>query len=220
MNTLRRWSSRQLQATASTSAILSPITRIGLLILLMTTLLGCHTPNKAAISNQGAIFNEGDDMLVRNLDAILLTVDDLPTMQVDTSSAFRVGGFANEPPTVDGFLHYWDGTQPQEHIAVRYCLFRSVADAQTAADVWRNYIAAAAVEINGRIESAYQPEPNAADVIGDATWRIADGASIWFVKNNVLIYVMRRRPEVYQLKLTRSVARKIEAKINAALNQQ
>ena len=219
MNTLRRWSSRQLQATASTSAILSPITRIGLLILLMTTLLGCHTPNKAAISNQGAILNEGDDMLVRNLDAILLTVDDLPTMEVDPTMNRRTGSVGKDPRAVDGFEQSWNGSQPEEHIYVKYWLFSSVADAQTAADVWRNYIAAAAVEINGRIESAYQPEPNAADVIGDAAWRVADDASIWFVKNNVLVYIMARRPEVYQLKLTRAVARKIEAKINTALNQ-
>ncbi|MDD9972904.1 MAG: hypothetical protein OXU27_02810 [Candidatus Poribacteria bacterium] len=173
--------------------------------------LGCH------ISNEAATFNKGDNMLVRNLDAILLTVDDLPTMTVDAASNRRIRGPAKQPPIVDGFGQSWDGNQPEEHIYVKYWLFSSTADAQTAADVWRNFIASAAIEVNGRIESAYQPEPYAAEVIGDATWRTANGASIWFVKNNVLIYVMRRRPEVYQLKFTRMVARKIEAKINAAL---
>ena len=173
--------------------------------------VGCH------ISNEAATFKKGDNMLVRNLDAILLTVDDLPTMAVDPTINHRIGGVGKQPQVVDGFEQSWDGNQPEEHIYVKYWLFSSTADAQTAADVWRNFIASAAIEINGRIDSAYQPEPNAADVIGDATWRIANGASIWFVKNNVLIYVMKRRPEVNQLKFTRMVARKIEAKINAAL---
>ena len=158
-----------------------------------------------------AILNTGEKMLVRRLDPIILTANDLPTMQVDTSLSRRVGGFANEPPTVDGFLHHWNGTQPQEHISVRYCLFRSVAEAKKAAKQWQRFIGA---------EAFYEPEPNAEDVIGDATWRIPNKDSIWFVKNNVLIHVQARRPKINQLALTRSVARKIEAKINAALNQQ
>ncbi|MDE0325720.1 MAG: hypothetical protein OXN27_17530 [Candidatus Poribacteria bacterium] len=184
---------------------------IAFIFLFAIAPLGCH------ISNKAATLNKGDDMLVRKLDSILLTVDDLPTMAVDPTMNHRIGGVGKHPRVVDGFEQSWDGTQPEEHIYVKYWLFSSVADAQTAADVWRNFIASAAIEVNGRIESAYQPEPYAAEVIGDATWRTANGASIWFVKNNVLIYVMRRRPEVYQLKFTRMVARKIEAKINAAL---
>ena len=38
-------------------------------------------------------------------------------------------------------------------------------------DVWRGGIAAAAIKINGKIESAYQPEPNPAEVIGDVAVR-------------------------------------------------
>ena len=131
-------------------------------------------------------------------------------MRVDTSSVFRIGGFAEEPSTVDGLLHYWDGTQPQEHIAVRYCLFHSVADAKKAANQWQRFVGA---------EAFFEPEPNAEDVIGDATWRVPNKASIWFVKNNVLVHIMARRPKINQLTLTRSVARKVEAKINAALNR-
>ena len=178
---------------------------ISFILLLAIAPLGCH------ISNKAAILNKGEDLLVRKLDAIILTVNDLPTMQVDTSSAFRVGGFAKKPPVVDGFLHYWDGTQPQEHIAVRYCLFQSVADAEKAANQWQRFIGS---------EAFYEPEPNAEDVIGDATWRVPNKASIWFVKNNVLVHIMARRPKINQLTLTRTVARKIETKINAASNQQ
>ena len=160
--------------------------------------LGCTIPNT------------GEKMLVRKLNAIILTANDLPTMRVDTSSVFRIGGFAEEPSTVDGLLHYWDGTQPQEHIAVRYCLFHSVADAKKAANQWQRFVGA---------EAFFEPEPNAEDVIGDATWRVPNKASIWFVKNNVLVHIMARRPKINQLTLTRSVARKVEAKINAALNR-
>ena len=158
-------------------------------------------------------------MLVRKLDAVLLTANDVSTMEVDAVTNHRIRGVVKEPPVIDGFVHAWDGTQPEEHITIRYWLFQSGADAQKAADQWRGFIAAAAIEINGQIESAYQPEPNAADVIGDATWRVANEPDIWFVKNNVLVYVMGNRPLVNQLTLTRSVARKIETKINTALNQ-
>lgn len=177
---------------------------IAFIFLFAIALLGCH------ISNKAATLNKRDNMLVRKLDAIILTANDLPTMQVDTSLARRIGGFANQPPTVDGFLHYWDGRQPQEHIAVRYCLFPSVAEAKKAAKQWQRFIGA---------EAFYEPEPNNEDVIGDATWRVPNKASIWFVKNNVLVHVQARRPKINQLTLTRTVARKIEAKINAALNQ-
>ena len=162
----------------------------------------------------------GENMLVGKLNAILLTADDVPTMKLDPVVNRRRRGVVKQPPVIDGFSQSWNGTRPEEHIYVNYWLFQSVRDAQTAADEWRHFIASAAIEINGRTDSAYQPEPNAADVIGDATWRVADDASLWFVKNNVLVYIIARRPRVNQLKLTRTVARKIEAKINAALNQQ
>ena len=67
--------------------------------------------------------------------------------------------------------------------------------------------------------SVYQPEPSVEDVIGDATWRPASHASLWFVKNNVLVYVMDGSLLHNQLALTRAVARKIETKINAVLEK-
>ena len=162
------------------------------------------------------ILYTGEHMLVKKLDTILLTANDLPTMEVDASANFRIRGVGKQPLVVDGFLQAWDGTRPEEDITVRYWLFRSVGDAQKAADVWRSFIAAAAIEIDGKTESAYQPEPNPEDVIGDATWRPENDTSIWFVKNNVLVYVMANDVLGDQL-WNRAVARKIEAKINAAL---
>ena len=149
-----------------------------------------------------------EKMLVRKLDAVILTPNDLPTMEVGAvTPSHRVNGIAKEPPVVDGFHQSWDGTQPEEHIAVSYWLFQDIADAQKAANHWYEFLGP---------QAFYQSEPNAADVIGDATWRIPDASSLWFVKNNVLIYIMDRSLLHNQLTLTRSVARKVEAKIAAA----
>ena len=173
--------------------------------LLAMLLFGCH------ISNQGAIFNKGESMLVRKLNAVMLMANDLPTMKLDTSSSFTITGLAEFPPIIDGFTQYWKGTQPEERITIHYWLLHSVEGAKKAAEDWRHFLAS---------QGFYEPEPNPEDVIGDATWRIENASSLWFVKNNVLVYVMGGNPLVNQLTLTRSVARKIEAKINAALNQQ
>ena len=150
--------------------------------------------------------------MVRKLNAILLTTDDLPTtMKLDIGSSSTTSGLGKQPPVVDGFSQSWNSTRPEETISVSYWLFPSVSKAQTAAGQWRGFLSS---------QSSYEPVPNAAEVIGDATWRIENDSSIWFVKNNVLVYIMARRPFINQLKFTRSVARKIEAKINAASNQQ
>ncbi len=178
---------------------------ITFIFLLAIAPLGC------AITNKEAVLNEGEHMLVRKLDAVLLAADDLPTMEVDGTVNHRKRGIVNQPPVADGFIQSWNGTQPEEHITVHYWLLRSIVDAQTAAEEWRSFITS---------QGIYQHEPNPEHVVGDGTWRIENDASIWFVKNNVLVHIVARRPLLNQLPLTRSVARKIEAKINAALNQQ
>lgn len=170
------------------------------ILLLVIAPLGCH------------ILNKGEDMLVRNLDAIMLTANDLPpTMELSVRSSFAISGKRKFPPIVDGFLQTWNSTRPKEDIYVSYWLLRSVEDARTAASKWLGTVASVGI---------YLPEPRPEDVIGDATWRIENNASIWFVKNNVLVFIMGGRPKINQLPFTRSVARKIEAKINTALNQQ
>ena len=179
---------------------------LSFLLLLTLPLLGCD------------IFNKGEDMLVRNLDAVILTANDLPTMKEGvTTDSHRIGGHAKSPPIVEGFEQSWDGTRPEERIKVRYWLFRSTSDAKKAAEEWRGLIASGAIVINGKMDAIYQPEPKPKDVIGDATWRTPDGASLWFVKNNVLVHVRDRTLSHSQLTLTRSVARKIETKIKNAL---
>ena len=174
----------------------APLSIISFLTLI-TTLLGCPV-------------NKGENMLVRKLDAVLLTVNDLPTMEVDVSTTSRRGGMAKQPPVVDGFKQSWKGTQPEEHITINYWLFQSGADAENALRQWCGRAASRGI---------HRPEPNAEDVIGDGTLRIPGSASLWFVKNNVLVYAMDGSLLHNQLTLTRSVARKIETKINTALNQ-
>ena len=161
--------------------------------------------------------NKGEQMLVRKLNAVILTATDLPTMEED--SGRRIDGEIDQPPVIDGYIQYWDGSQPEEHLYVYYWLFGSVADAREAADKWRGLISARMVKVNGKWVHAYQREPTAAGVIGDGTWRVENHASIWFVKKNVLVYIIAQRPKVNQLPFTRSVGRKIEAKINAVLNR-
>ena len=171
---------------------------IAFIFLFAIAPLGCDTINK------------GEKMLVRKLDAVILTVNDLPTMEVDGRITGHRQGIAKQPPVVDGFKQSWNGTQPEENITINYWLFQSVADAEKAAGQWCGFTAS---------QGFHEPEPNAEDVIGDFTLRIPGSASIWFVKNNVLVYIMKGNPLVDQLTLTRSVARKIETKINAVLNQ-
>ena len=160
-------------------------------------------------------------MLVRKLDAVILTTNDLPTMQVDSRINFRIGGTLKQPPIVDGFSQVWHGTHPQESITLYYWLFQSVSDAEKAANQWRGINTASLIVVNGEYDTPYQPESNAEDVIGNATWRIENKAHLWFVKNNVLVHITAGRDTLnHQLTLTRSVARKIETKINTALNRR
>ena len=73
---------------------------------------------------------------------------------------------------------------------------------------------------NGKMASVYQPEPSAEDVIGDATWRIPNASSIWFVKNNVLVYISAGGHPSNRLQVVQEVARKIEARIEAVLGKK
>ena len=108
---------------------------ISFILFLAITSLGYNMTNKGAIINKG--INKGEQMLVRKLDAILLTTDDLPaTMELDISSSSTIPGFAKQPPVVDGFSQSWNGTQPEEPIHVSYWLFQSGTDAEKAAYQW------------------------------------------------------------------------------------
>ncbi len=49
------------------------------------------------------MLNKREQILVRKLNAIILTEADLPTMGLDNSSTSAIGGMAKQPPIVDGF---------------------------------------------------------------------------------------------------------------------
>ncbi len=66
-----------------------------------------------------------------------------------------------------------------------------------------------------RLSKRYQFE----DGFKDPTWRLENKSDIRCLKNNVLVYIMAGGTSVNQLPLTRSVARKIEAKIDAVLKK-
>ena len=168
-----------------------------------------ETPSISQTSPAVDVNEAGEEKLVSKLNPVLLTANDLSTTTMGLGRSHPVAHRRVEPAFAEGFSQSWNGPQPEERIAIRYWLFHSITDAQQAADKWRHHISALPV---------YKPEPNAEDVIGDATWRA--GASIWFVKKNVLVYIMARNRRVNQLSLTRSVGRKIEAKIEAALRKK
>lgn len=174
---------------------------IGFLLLGTTPLIGC-----------GILFNINR---VMRLDPVILTQDDFPTMRLMENR--RLDRFPKESSIIVGCEQRWQENQ----LIIRYYLFHSGYAAQKA---WKNpwgYRVAATV-------SNFHPELNPEDVIGEVTWhyiprrqteRIND-IEILFVKGNVVVLVMANGAPSHQLQFTRDVARKIEAKITAALPQK
>ena len=167
---------------------------IGFLILTTTTQIGC-----------GVLFNVNR---VMRLDPIVLTQDDLPMMQL--TGRKRLYEFPKESYIIVGFQQRWnDG-----HLIVRYYLFYTSSSAKKAkANPWGYMVAT---------PGNFQPELNPEEVIGDATWHLIPKrqwekrkgiAEIYFVKDNVGVYVMARGTSEDQLQFVRDVSRKIEAKI-------
>ena len=168
--------------------------------------------------------NKGEPLLVRQLDVILLTADDLPPrLTLKTSHSFykrgaslRVVGFSQSwgaaDPDVVGFSQLWVGDPPEERIAVTYWLFESADAAEKSTELVPGVLVS---------EGIYQREIDAEAIIGDLTWcgLPPDNASLWFVKNNVLVFI-NPSGTFDQLRFTRAVARKIEAEIASVLQQK
>ena len=73
----------------------------------------------------------------------------------------------------------------------------------------------------------YYPESNSEEVIGDATLgyipkkpEIHNITQLWFTKNNVLVYISIDGYPSDHLAFARSVARKIEGKIEAVIQKK
>ena len=177
----------------------APISIIGFLLLVTTTLIGCRVFVNRVIGS----------------DTVLLTLDDLYVMGLRKSG--RIGRHLNDLSPIKklsviaGFEHGWSGGD----LNIQYWLFDSASTAKKmAADGARWTCAAMPVS---------QLELNPENVIGDATWRgiftrnrskWGNGlTTLWFVKYNLLVSV---RPDEH-LQDTRDVARKIEARIEAVL---
>lgn len=159
---------------------------IGFLLLGTTPLIGC-----AILSNAYPVMS---------LHSVLLTQDDLPTMQLTNERSSR--------PT-KGLSHIVEFKQLwSEELVILYFLFNSTSAAQKASP-----------PLFPDVEG-YRPEPNPKEVIGDATWRVEKPPGIYFVKHNVLVYVLVKGHPSHRLPFARNVARKIEAKITAVLEKK
>ena len=178
----------------------TPISRIGLLILL-TPIMGC-----------GFLFHVNR---VVKLHPVILTPEDLPRMRLtssDRNSRPTTRGPALESSIIVEFEQQWNENQ----LIVEYWLFDAAYTAKKAAEAYRFRRVAGAPN--------YHLERKPEEVIGDATWHLnpRGGSRNWttelyFVKNNVLVYITAKGHPSNQLSLVRDVARKIEAKINAVL---
>lgn len=181
--------------------MMSRLRFIGFLLLVTTPLIGC-----------GILFNINR---VMRLDPVILTQDNFPTMRLMESR--RLDRFPKESSIIVGCEQRWSENQ----LIIRYYLFYSGAAAQKA---WENpwgYRVAATV-------SNFHPELNPEEVIGEATWRYIprrqtekiNDIEILFVKHNVAVLVMANGHPSNQLQFVQDVARKIEAKIAAVLEEK
>ncbi len=158
--------------------------------------------------------------MVRKLDAIILTYDDLLTMRLteinnigrSRMESYRIGG---PPNVIIGFKQQWD----RYRLTVRYWLYDSGSTAKKGGAEGHPWTFAAYAN--------FHPELNPEHVIGDATWRVIprrrrenDMTDLWFVKNNVLVHVRASIHPPNELQVARDIARKIETKINAVLEKQ
>lgn len=159
---------------------------IGFLLLGSITTIGC-----AILSNAYPVMS---------LRPVLLTQDDLPTMQLTNE---RSSSPTKELSRIVEFEQLWN-----EELVILYSLFNSSSAAQKAASPLFPDVV------------GYRPEPNPKEVIGDATWHVEKPPGIYFVKHNVRVYVLVKGHPSQRLPFTRDVARKIEAKITAVLPQK
>ena len=182
----------------------TPISLVGLLILLTMT-IGC-----------GVLFHVNR---VVKLHPVILTPEDLPTMQLTSSDSNRrptTRGPTLESAVIVEFEQRWNENQ----LIVEYWLFDAAYTAKKAAETYRFRRVAGT--------SNHNLDRNPEEVIGDATWHLRPmrrwaphwTTELYFVKNNVLVYITAKGHPSNQLRRVRDVARKIEAKINAASNQQ
>lgn len=174
----------------------TPISLIGFLLCLTTTLIGC-----------GVFVNRA-----MNLDPVLLTQDDLHKM------GLRKHGRIHNPygirDTIAEFRVSAGFEQRGYQLNVQYWLFDSSSAAKEAAEA--EWIWTSAAPAN------FHPELNPEDVIGDATWRRIHRrwkgwekgpTDLYFVKYNLFVSLRANGHPSNRLQFARDAARKIEPKL-------
>ncbi len=167
------------------------ISSIGLLLLLITTLIGC-----------GVLFNVNR---IVKLEPVVLKEDDLPPMQVTSSYTSR--GIP-ELSVIVAFKQQWS-----EGLTVRYWLFDSWYTARKEA-VW----VGSTIGPSLHFQPESNPEEVIGDATWyHVDWNSGEkGLPIMFSKSNVLVIVNPIGPSE-NLQFARNIARKIVAKIEAVL---
>ena len=206
--------------SADTGNLLKPLTRHTGVVLSVS--FSSDSKTLASGSVDGTILLWDTSFHVVKLDPVILTQDDLPTMRLMEEGTGKITDASEIPNVIAEFEQRWNRNQLiveyrnqliveyRNQLIVEYWLFDSGHTAQRTAGGFRFRIVA--------VEPNYHPELNPEDVIGDATWRIIHGrwredsrTNIWFVKNNVLVYISAGGHPSNRLQVVQEVARKIEA---------
>ena len=177
--------------------------------IVTTFFLGCNIINKG----ENKLVNKEENRLVKKLDPVILTEDDLPSMQVTSI----IETFTPEVSAITEFNQGWS-----RDLSIKYWLLDTADTANKVASSGVHHISA--VEVN------WQPEPNPEDIIGDATWRHISwirrehvSTQIVFVKSNALVHISTGElspNQLHQLQFARDIARKVEAKIETVLEKK
>jgi len=152
--------------------------------------------------------------MIEYLDLIKITNDEMPVPARLSSSRPILSPISPaDPECLAGCCdRWWIDNKPGKNVAIHYWIFASPQDAEEVAVKGRNYISARSMYLDGKWESVYQPETNNEGMFGDKTWSWKN--SIFFVKGNVIVLVSEPGQQV-ELATIRSIARKIEEKIDA-----
>lgn len=155
--------------------------------------------------------------MIKDLDSIKLTNDELPvSARLSSSRPILSPMSPAEPKCLAGYCdRWWINSEPGKNVAIHYWIFASPQDAEQVAVEGRKYLSARSIYLDGKWESIYQPETKIESMFGDKTWSWKN--NILFVNSNVVVLVSEPGQQV-ELAIIRSIARKIEAKIDIALN--
>jgi len=157
--------------------------------------------------------------MIKILDSIKLTNDEMPVPARLSSSRPILSPASpskSRPKCLAGWCdRWWINNEPGKNVAIHYWIFESPQDAKQVAVEGRKYLSARSIYIDGKWESIYQPETKIESMFGDKTWSWKN--NILFVKNNAVVLVSEPGQQV-ELETIRSIARKIEEKLDTALN--